>query len=387
MPSNHQTIRQTQSREAAAQKLADIKRQAQLDSTSTDLSDLIEHFEALQNQLNQVQAGLTHSHRLTTLGTLAAIVAHEYHNILTPMMTYAQLALAQPEDTALMHKAVQKALSGAERATRISSSLLGFARDDAGQPCAPLRATIDEALTCLARDPKKDGIELVINVPDLTVAMPALNLEQVLINLILNACKAMNTIQPTTERRSAADQTDQNGRADANSSAQPDAHPSPSATTQTSPGTALLLRKRRSGKLTITGQTVTDPDTQLEKLELTITDTGPGIPPALMEHLFEPFVTQPTPHAPHAPHTPPHSPTHSAPHSAAHPAQPANPTPDAHAPRGTGLGLCICRDLINAVGGTITAHNQTTPDTDGTSDTNTPGTTGGATFVLHLPIA
>ena len=250
------------------------------------IEQLLRHFEQLEAQFQQLRDGLTHSHRLATLGTIASIIAHEYNNILTPIMSYAQIALADPDDHALMRKAVEKALAGAERAAQISSSVLGFAsaRDD--KAAAPLPQTIDEAVSCLGRDLGKDGVALTIDVPDVLVAMSPLNLQQVMLNLILNARKAM---------------------------------------------------RRGGGQLRISGAA------GLLDVKLEVSDTGPGIPAEIMGRLFEPFVTQQV-----------------------------EPTGAVDEDKGTGLGLCICRELIRSAGGRIEADSA-------------PG--AGATFRLTLPKA
>lgn len=203
---------------------------------------LLAHFEELEAQLQQVREGLTHSHRLATLGTIASIIAHEYNNILTPIISYAQLSLKNPEDAALMKKAVEKALLGAERAAHISGSLLGFAREnDQKQHAARLRPVIDEAVACMARDPKKDGIQLSIDVPDVQVAISPVSLQQVLLNLFLNAKQAM---------------------------------------------------RRTGGSLKITGRV------EARLVHLAVADTGPGLPAEVRQRLFEPFVTRPTSNEP-----------------------------------------------------------------------------------------
>ena len=237
------------------------------------IEQLLEHFEQLEDQFQQVREGLTHSHRLATLGTIASIIAHEYNNILTPVVSYGQLALANPDDHALLKKAVEKALAGAERAAHISSSLLGFAQEADQAHAAVVRTTIDDALGCLARDPAKDGIDLSIDVPDVKVAITPLNLQQVLLNLMLNAVRAM---------RGAA------------------------------------------GSLKITGRV------KGSLVYLDIADSGPGIPEAIKDRLFEPFVTHRRPSSRDA----------------------------LSEPKGTGLGLCICRDLIQNAGGTISVDSE-----------------------------
>ena len=259
-----------------------------------EIEQVLAHFEQLEAQFQKVREGLTHSHRLATLGTIASVIAHEYNNILTPIISYAQLALASPDDHEAMRKAVEKALSGAERAANISSSLLGFAREQDHEHVAKVRTVIEEAIACLGRRPEKDGINLVVDVPDVTVAMSPLNLQQVLLNLALNARKAM---------------------------------------------------RRHGGRLRLTGR-VEGQDVVLE-----VSDTGPGISPQVMDRLFEPFVT----------HTP------------ASEGESEGSTVFPESPRqGTGLGLCICRDLLRSAGGTIRASS-------------VPGQ--GATFTMTIPLA
>jgi len=283
-----QTPPQAQSHQAHDQTLDPV----------SQVDHVVAHFETLEAQYEQVRQGLTHSHRLTTLGTLTAVLAHEYNNILTPMITYAQLALARPDDPKLMKKAVEKALACAERATRISSSLLGLAREDAGDEHADLRHVADEAVTCLCREPSRDGIELHVDVPAVSVAMPSVSLEQVLLNLLLNARKA------------------------------------------------LLRSGQRGGKLSITAERFD------REVRLTVADNGPGIPPEIMDRLFEPFVTVQAKTS-----TAASGETPSAPQGASSSGTPAEKPEHRSQPKGTGLGLCICKDLVEAAGGTIRAES------------------------------
>jgi two-component system NtrC family sensor kinase len=252
--------------------------------SAEQVEELLRHFEQVEERFQKVRDGLTHSHRLTTLGTIASMIAHEYNNILTPIISYAQLALGRPDDGDAMRKAVEKALAGAERAAAISSSLLGFAREHDLELVADVPTVIRDTIACFGRDPQKDGITLVIDAPPARVNMSPLNLQQVLLNLVLNAKKAM---------------------------------------------------RRRGGTLTITGRQ------QGGDVVLEVRDTGPGIPPAVLDRLFEPFVTHRI-----------------------------GDDDDPGTPRGTGLGLCICRDLLRAAGGGISAAS----------------TPAGATFTLRIPL-
>ncbi|HAI12593.1 MAG TPA: hypothetical protein DCM28_12875 [Phycisphaerales bacterium] len=249
------------------------------------IEQLLEHFEQIERQFQSVRESLTRSHRLTTLGTLSSIVAHELNNIFTPIMSYAELAMHKPDDAKLTRKALEKAFAGCQRASKISQCILEFSHSSDLTRISNLPQMIQDTLSCLARDPAKDGIELVVDVPDVQVQMSPLNLQQVVLNIILNARK--------------------------------------------------VLRKT-GGTLQITA-TVDGP-----MVELSIRDTGPGIPPEIQSTLFDPFVTQN-----------------------------ADPNDVNNESRGTGLGLCICRDLVHQVGGEIEFKTQAGQ---------------GTTFILTLPI-
>lgn len=274
------------------------------------LADILAQAQALEARLRELEAQLLHSHRLATLGTLTSIVAHEYNNILTPILSYAQLALASPDDRDLLIKAVEKAQQGAERAARISASILGFARGDEDDPppLAHVRTVVEQALACLARDPARDGIAVRLDLPDLWLAIPASDLQQVLVNLLLNARDAMT-----------------------------------------------LSQARRGGQLTVAAFADDHGRGVLE-----VRDTGPGIDPAILPRLFDPFVTTKRTPAP-APGT-----------SATTPAPGVPGT--SGGPQGTGLGLPISRDLCRRAAGDLTA-------------TNAPPPASGATFRITLPLA
>jgi signal transduction histidine kinase len=189
------------------------------------LDALAAKLAAAEGELAQLRAGLEHSQRLATLGTLAALIAHEFNNILTPVQSYAQMALSAPGDVALTRKALERAEAGASRAAQVSAAILNLARDEfadlavvgssgggggtgsgaqAGSAArarlaargeafhvAPVREAVEAALSCLARDLGKERIELELAVGDERAAIRPVALQQVLLNLILNARKSM----------------------------------------------------------------------------------------------------------------------------------------------------------------------------------------------------
>ena len=51
----------------------------------------------MQAQLELVRQQLTETQRLATIGTIAAVIAHEFNNLLTPIVSYSQFALQSAE--------------------------------------------------------------------------------------------------------------------------------------------------------------------------------------------------------------------------------------------------------------------------------------------------
>lgn len=60
------------------------------------------------------------------------MIAHELNNILTPVLSYAQLALSRPGDRALAERALTRAVAGVESAAKVTAAILAFAREDDG---------------------------------------------------------------------------------------------------------------------------------------------------------------------------------------------------------------------------------------------------------------
>jgi signal transduction histidine kinase len=151
---------------------------------------------AAQEQLDYLRDQLTESQRLATIGTISAVIAHEFNNLLTPIVSYSQYALASAEgaepDMALIKKALSKAFQGSSKAGKICSSMLALARGESSFTNVSVQKLVDEVLLVLARDPRKDGIALRVQVqPALVVWGDPVQLEQVLLNLLINARQAM----------------------------------------------------------------------------------------------------------------------------------------------------------------------------------------------------
>jgi two-component system NtrC family sensor kinase len=164
------------------------------------LASVLEKRHTLHRQLaeqqtsnNQLKSQVEQLETLANLGMVSAMIAHEINNILTPLGSYAQLAMRHPEDEALIHKTIQKTAANSQRASKILESMLAMATGVA-QPKADhrLKALVDDVFVCLARDFSRDNISVTIEIPeDLTISAQGVCFQQVLMNLILNAREAM----------------------------------------------------------------------------------------------------------------------------------------------------------------------------------------------------
>ena len=163
------------------------------------LAELQAKVDALQEELRQAQ-------RLATVGTMTAMVVHEFNNILTPIINYAHMAEKDPE---MVTKAITRASVGGQRASDICEALLGIV--DGLQNRPPAQQNIVEMtrdiISAMGRNPGKDGIDLAVDIPeDMTIVTRRCEFQQVLLNLLLNARAAVleksmpRSIRITAER-------------------------------------------------------------------------------------------------------------------------------------------------------------------------------------------
>ncbi|MHC4555073.1 MAG: sensor histidine kinase [Planctomycetota bacterium] len=125
-------------------------------------------FEAVDARLQQLQP-------LANLGMAWAMTAHELNNLLTPIVSYAQLALQNPHDVELSEKALKKAERLSTQAGQMLEKVMTLANADAAPKQAHLlSALLDDVFGCIGRDFAKDKIKLVLGFDDeLTVQADA----------------------------------------------------------------------------------------------------------------------------------------------------------------------------------------------------------------------
>ena len=131
--------------------------------------------------------------RLQLLGSLSSMVAHEFNNLMTPVLARAQFA-ASGDDVAMMRKALDVTASQVRRALDITRHILDFAsgaRASAGD--THVADAVRDALLIIARPLEKSGIQVTTDIADdARVQVSPLLLTQVFVNLVLNARAAMD---------------------------------------------------------------------------------------------------------------------------------------------------------------------------------------------------
>jgi signal transduction histidine kinase len=201
-----------------------------------DTDRLRQELEEARRQCERLERSLVESQRMATVGQLSCRVVHEFNNILLLIIGSAGEALKHGDDAA-KEKALRKAVECGQRAADIAGSLLGYATTRQTQDQAiPADTLMDSAVGLIAWDLPKSGIDIVRQY-DTRAAVRVIpgKIEQVILNLILNARSAMHG---------------------------------------------------RRGRLTVA--VVPDMD---GFVALKVQDTGCGIPPEHLEKIFDPFFT------------------------------------------------------------------------------------------------
>jgi len=219
----------------------------ELVGANEQLSREIREREASEEKRLELERQLLHRERIATIGTLAGGVAHEFNNIMTPILLYSQLAYeAVPPGSTLAHD-LSRVIAAAHRARSLVTRILTFSRAmDSQQPVVfPLRVPVEEALMLL-REIVPTNIEISFDAP--AEALPVLGdaslVHQVVINLCTNACQAM---------------------------------------------------RGSGGRLSVTLEAVENPPESRVRAGrhhiLQVSDTGHGMDQTVLAHIFEPFFT------------------------------------------------------------------------------------------------
>jgi len=211
---------------------------------------------------------LEESRRLASLGALAGGIAHDFNNLLTPILAHVDVALAEISPTSPCFTTLSEIQMAANRATGLVRQILAVSRPgDESKTSVDLVPLVDEVVHLLrASLPSTISIRTCIESNAPAVRADPTRIYQVILNLATNARDAM---------------------------------------------------EGSGGVLTISVCRAKD-----GRLELTVSDTGVGIEPELMDRVFEPYFTTKV------------------------------------SSGGTGLGLATVRSIVGSLGGTITLQSE-----------------------------
>src|SRR5450759_4051580 len=194
----------------------------------------------LQEQLRQAQ-------KMEAIGELAGGIAHDFNNLLTVISGFTELMLVTTDSRDSRHADLLEVQKAAERAATLTRQLLAFSRRQVLQLQVLDVNELVEGIKALLQRTMSEDIELVMALGVVNpIRVDASQLEQVLLNLALNARDAM-----------------------------PDG------------GELRFVTEM----VTVDDAVQYPPMTQGRYVRLTVSDTGVGMPPETQAHIFEPFFT------------------------------------------------------------------------------------------------
>ena len=257
-----------------------------------ELQEHREHLERIVDartaELRQAQDSLVQSEKLASIGLLAAGVAHELNNPLTSILMNVSLLREDAGNQPVLRAELQRISEDTVRCKRIIDDLRDFSRrQELDIAPTDLNTLVRDALGLLGRSTRLQGIDVTSELSNGIPPVPCdpARMEQVLGNILVNAAQAMP----------------QGG----------------SLMVGTSLGTGFA--------------------------EISVRDTGPGVPDAIRGRIFDPFFTT--------------------------------------KPQGTGLGLSIVYRIMEAHGGKVDVYSIKRDDPQGSA-----GGQAGTRVLLSLPL-
>ena len=206
----------------------------------------------LLGQQKKLEEQLLKSQKMEAIGALAGGVAHDFNNILSGIIGYAELIeIFEITDLDDIHSNIREILQASYRARDLVKQILTFSRrDDLDYSPTSITKIVREALQLIRVSlPPNITVETQFTAPADTVLADATKMHQVVTNLCTNAIQAMAEAGGTLTLR----------------------------TRGVEPGTLNLTPDNGALQKTL--------------LVLEVIDTGPGIPPDIIDNIFEPYFT------------------------------------------------------------------------------------------------
>ncbi len=231
------------------------KRTAMLAQANEELRREINAHRQLDKEKKQLEDQLRQAQKMEAIGTLAGGIAHDFNNILAAIMGHTELALIQLAEKDQAERCLSEVLRASDRAKDLVAQILSFSRHSDSE-LKPLQISIiiKEALRLIRSTlPTTIHINRIIQDQNSIVVGNATQIHQIMMNLCTNAAHAM---------------AGQGGNMTVSLQAVDIAIDDLADSSTYPPGLAP-------------GRYVC----------LTVADTGPGIPPHLINRIFDPYFT------------------------------------------------------------------------------------------------
>ncbi|SHO49114.1 sensor histidine kinase [Desulfopila aestuarii] len=163
-------------------------------NTRDEMQQVMEAFNTMVGELERRQDQLVQSQKLSSIGTLTAGIAHQLNNPLNNISTSCQIATTEFDsgDTELVRRMLNNIEQETYRARDVVQGLLEFSRTrEFSLRPASLQETVARAVK-LVRSQVPAPVAITVDIPDnLIVPMDVQRLQEVLLNMLINASQAI----------------------------------------------------------------------------------------------------------------------------------------------------------------------------------------------------
>ncbi|MBU0995165.1 MAG: response regulator [Proteobacteria bacterium] len=246
-------------------------------------------------EFKKLEAELQQAHKMEAIGTLAGGIAHDFNNILYAIIGYTELALDDVEKGSLLEANLKDVFTACKRAVDLVRQILAFARQSVENVKPIMTGPIVKEVLKLIRSLIPSTIDIRQNIASNSLIMGnSTQVHQIIMNLCTNAAHAM----------------DKNGGI-----------------------LKVELTDIHIAEADLGSSGILQPG---EYLKLSVSDTGSGIDPEILDFIFEPYFTTKRPG------------------------------------EGTGMGLAVVQGIVESYGGRITVESEKNK---------------GSTFSIYLPVS
>jgi len=169
-----------------------LMEKGQLVGIVESIQDITDHKEA-EKEKELLRSQLLQAHKMESVGRLAGGVAHDFNNMLSVILGYTELMLINHSDEGPLVKNLQAMKTAADRAAALTRQLLAFSRKQLLSLQIVNINTVIENISCLLRSLIGENVvlEFVPGTPLDRVLVDSNQIEQVIMNLVINARDAM----------------------------------------------------------------------------------------------------------------------------------------------------------------------------------------------------